>query len=104
MEREYYLIVEEHINATENYSYGRDELPIEDSRVKNLKDLYKFGLKEFGRCINKVYIDRNNKTLHIGYIFQKKRKYTDVDEYYINETWLTLEHYIETINKKYLPI
>lgn len=105
MKKEYYNLVEDHINKTENYSYGENETPLEDTTIKNLKDLYHYGLKEFGKCISKAYIDKKDgASQHIGYVFQKKRQYEDTKEFYLAESWLSIEHYIETIEREYLPI
>jgi len=40
------------------------------------------------RCVSKIYFDKDDKP--IGWVFQSKRKYEDVNESYILETWVTL--------------
>ena len=105
MKTEYKLIKTTHINRDKNCTSGENSLPAEDSFIDNLSDLYKFGLKEYGRCTSKIYIDRDkDSTVHIGYVFIQRLKYDDSNEYFINETWLSLEHYIEEINREYLTV
>ncbi len=105
MKTEVFQVKETHINATENYTIGENSLPVKESKVKTLKDLYKYGIKNFGKCISKAYINKKDSSqVHIGYVFQKLTQYEDTKEKYLSETWLTLEHYIETRERKYLPI
>jgi len=104
MKKEIYQIATTCINKKGNYIVYDETIDIEDSVISNLKELYAFGLSEYGKCVNKVFIDRDNKQLQVGYCFEKKVKYEDCDETYIQETWLSIEHYIETIEKKYLDI
>ena len=104
MKTEYKLIKTTSINKDQNCVNYEDSMKIEDSIIDNLMDLYHFGIKEYGKCISKIYIDRNNTTCHIGYVFLKKIKYEDCNEYYLSETWLSLEHYIETIDREYLEV
>ena len=105
METEYRLIKTTHINKDQNCITSEDNYPLDDSIINNLKDLYSFGLKEYGRCISKIYTDnKQNNPSHIGYVFLKKLKYDDCNEYFLSETWLSLEHYIETVEREYLTI
>jgi hypothetical protein len=105
MQTEYKLIKTIHLNKKENCIYSEYDLPVEDSTINNLTDLYKFGLKEYGKCTSKIYIDgKEGKVKHIGYVFLKKSKYEDCNEYFLMETWLTLEHYIETVEREYKEI
>lgn len=43
---------------------------------------------EYGKCISKMYHDDYHGS--IGWVFEKRVKFTDCDEYYIQETWITL--------------
>lgn len=47
--------------------------------------------KEYGRCSSKVYIDtKDKKAKPIGWVFEKKTKYDDSDDFFIKETWIAL--------------
>ncbi len=105
MKKEYNLIKTVHINKNKNAITDEYTDNIEDTTINNLKELYRFGLKKYGRCISKIYIDnKEGKASHIGYVFIKKLKYEDCNEYFLSETWISLEHYIETVEREYLAI
>jgi hypothetical protein len=45
--------------------------------------------KEYGRCISKVYVDTpDGKAKPVGWVFVKRQRYTDANEFYIQETWV----------------
>lgn len=45
--------------------------------------------KEYGRCRSKIYVDRiDGTTKHIGWVFEKRIKYADCNETYLQETWI----------------
>lgn len=48
------------------------------------QEAYKQLKKEYGRCIGKIYRDRNNEVIEIGYIFEKKEDKTTY------QYWVTL--------------
>jgi len=57
----------------------------------NIKELFQNLQREYGKCVSKIYIDdANGKAQAIGWVFEKKQKYTDCDEYYLAETWVEL--------------
>ena len=74
--------------------------------TNNKGELFKSLLYEHGRCMSKIYIDSNGKTRAIGWVFEKKLKYTDRDKvkFYIQETWITLHESepVKTIEYNYL--
>lgn len=77
------------INASEHYRSGESE-PYE-SFTDNLGELYRALVKEHGRCVGKMYVDRTDGTqIQTGWVFQKRRKYDDVNETYLAETWVTV--------------
>lgn len=105
MKTEVNQIKETAVNKTEGHIIGESSLPVEDSTISNLKELYEYGLQEHGRCTSKVYVDGpffKSKPRHIGYTFEKRVKYTDCNETYLQETWLTIEHYTETVTREYI--
>lgn len=82
------LIREQHVNETENLGCGESGLyePYTDDIGKLFRDYQ----KEFGRCTSKVYIDEEGKSRAIGWVFQKKQKYSDTGEEYEHAVWVTL--------------
>ena len=82
------LIQEEYVNATEGYLIGNNE-PYE-SRYDTLGEVYRACVREFGRCISKVYVDGNGAAHPIGWIFQKTAHYEDTKEPFLQEVWVTL--------------
>jgi hypothetical protein len=97
-----FWIKETWINATKGYSYG--DSGVYETCYNTLGQLYKFLTKECGKCISKMYIDNPNnehKPFHIGYVFQKREKYTDCNETYLKETWVSFhekkdDHIVKT--------
>jgi hypothetical protein len=98
------IVRETYVNVDKNAIIGENDMPQEDTIITGLKDLYKYGIKNFGRCVSKIYIDKKDKQLHIGYTFRKKMQYEDTKEFYTQETWLSLEHYKETRTKEYFEV
>ena len=84
-------------NASESYIIGDEEIPVGDSifyteKGLDLSILYKYGVRNYGRCISKCYIDDSQgKPKQIGWVFIKRDKYEDTGETYLKETWLTVE-------------
>ena len=56
----------------------------------NIKRLFTSYMREYGRCVSKVYIDTPEGTKAIGWVFQKRTKYADCNKTYLQETWVTL--------------
>lgn len=56
---------------------------------------------EYGKCISKMYHD--DYTGSIGWVFEKKVKYTDCNEYYLLEAWITLYDGEAYAGKGYYP-
>jgi hypothetical protein len=92
-------IEENHVNETTGY--GISDIPpyetwAEDNEVGALfRDLQ----REHGRCRSKVYIDPGARP--IGWVFTKKRQYTDCKETYLHTVWITLHQQPPTITKEY---
>ncbi len=68
--------------------------------TEDVKRLFRSLSKEYGRCVSRVYIDENGESKPIGWVFQKRKKYEDVDEYYILETWVTLHEKPDEVTRK----
>lgn len=87
------------INRTENYRIHDDVQPIKETYFDEdvtPGEIYRESLKEHGRCTGKVYIDvkTDDDTVtvaqHIGWVFEKREKYDDSKETFLQETWVTL--------------
>lgn len=90
------VIEETHLNANEGERYLLGESVaqrIEDTifEGKSTGDIYRWCVREFGRCTGKVYVDTDDGPIAVGWIFLKREQYSDApDETYLHETWITL--------------
>lgn len=73
------------INKTKGYRFG--DSGVFESCYDNTGKAFKGLRKEYGRCISKMYVGEGS---HIGWVFIKKAKYDDCNEYYLQETWVSL--------------
>jgi hypothetical protein len=76
------------VNGSADYLIGSSEWyePFTD----NLGKLFKSLRKEYGRCVSRVYQDAPDGTADpIGWVFEKNQRYTDTQEKYLQETWVT---------------
>lgn len=85
-------IEESFVNRTKGYRIHDSE--IHDSDEDNVGRLYKSLSREYGRCVSKVFVDRQGKTKAVGWVFEKKMRYDDArgndpDDYYVREVWVT---------------
>jgi hypothetical protein len=87
MKNENSLFVKEtFINVTENCQYGESE--VMETWTNDIGKLFKDCQKEYGRCVSSIYRDTKNGTVKIGWVFEAKLKYTDVNQYYVRQTWV----------------
>ena len=92
------LFIKEHwINRTENYSCGDSGLY--ETFTDNKGQLFKALQKEYGRCVGKMYVDKENKVYQCGWVFEKIKQYDDTNEKYIAETWVSLHDREDTITR-----
>lgn len=84
------ILREDYVNATKGWGIGDSEIALEDSIIETKADLYRYGLREYGRCTGKVYVDTESGPKAVGYVFQARVKYEDADETYLREVWITL--------------
>lgn len=99
------MLQETHINKTEGYSFSSHKYELAGTVFEDCAttaELYRaaMDLREYGRCIGRVYIYRRERTndeggerwnvVHVGYVFEKRDHYEDTGEPYLRETWLTL--------------
>ena len=83
-------VQESWVNRTEGHSGGDSGVYETWATFGELGRLFLDLQHEHGRCTGKVYIDRAGGARAIGWVFEKRRKYEDVDETYLAETWITL--------------
>ena len=89
-EEEEAVLESTYLNATRGNLIGEESLPLEDSVIDTVTDIYHFGLGQFGRCTGKVYVDAPSGAKHVGYVFQGLDKYEDSDETYLREVWISI--------------
>lgn len=92
--KETHNLVTSYVNDTEHYIIGEETIEIEKTDIRSMSDLYRFGIKHYGKCIGKCYVDEGKP---LGYVFRQRVKYEDCDKTYIREVWLMVNHYRETI-------
>ena len=83
-------ISETFVNKDTNTRFSETE-PYE-SRFDNYGDLYRFCVREWGRCTGKVHTDTKDSTiLDVGWIFIKRDVYSDRrGDTYNREVWVTI--------------
>lgn len=63
--------------------------------------------REHGRCVSKMYVDRESGAVPIGWVFVKRIPYDDAPrESFLRETWVSLHEGppTRTVKCHYLPI
>lgn len=92
------------VNATENHQIGTSD--VYETFATTPGELYRFCLKEYGRCTGKVYVDSpSGPPLHVGWIFEGRDKYEDTRETYLRHVWVTIHEAPDTVTRTphYLP-
>ncbi len=86
------LIQEEYIEVKNNGKFVCfGDSGLYEPYTDNIKQLFKSLQSEYGKCTGKIYIDLpNGKACPIGWIFEKRVKYSDSNETYLQEVWVTL--------------
>ena len=83
------FIQEVWIDASDNVICGESD--VYESCYDAPGEVYKALQKEYGRCTGKEYIDGpDGKSVHVGWVFQKRKQYEDCNKTYLAETWVTL--------------
>jgi hypothetical protein len=68
--------------------YGNGNSDIYETMHETPGELFKALQKEHGKCISKVYQDREAGSIQIGWVFEKKAVYSDTKTPYKQETWV----------------
>lgn len=79
------LIQIEGVNETKGYRLGSSE--VYETWCETIGELFLEMQREYGRCVSKVYIGEGTQ---IGWVFEKLQTYTDCDEQYLMQTWVTI--------------
>lgn len=85
-------IRETYINETKGYQFG--DANWFEAWTDDLGKLFKSLQKEYGRCVSKMYRDREGKPpLQVGWVFQKTMEYEDnfrrgKRDTYTREVWV----------------
>lgn len=96
-------VQETYINATEGYSFGESD--VYETYFDTTGDLYRNCVREFGRCVGKVYVDPvdGGPPLQRGWVFQGRRRYEDTNEPYLREVWVMVHDAPPTVTREYHP-
>jgi hypothetical protein len=82
-------VQESFIDRTQGHRFGDSD--VYETFTDNRAELFRAMQGEYGRCISKVYIDVDGGSPKgIGWVFEKKIRYDDTDERYMQEVWVTL--------------
>lgn len=87
-------IQETWINKTEGYRCGDSDWY--EPHTNDLGVLFRDLKRQYGRCVSKVYVDNIDGTSYsVGWVFEKRVKYDDCNETYLQETWVCYKQVIE---------
>lgn len=87
------------VNESEGYRFGQDD-PFE-SFTSEAGELFRDCQREYGQCKGKVYIDRDNSAIAIGWVFERLSRYEDTREKFLLSTWVTLHKSLPTRTIEY---
>jgi hypothetical protein len=77
------------VDETRRLRYGEYNETLD---VESNKELFRKLAREFGRCVSKVYVDQfSGEAIPVGWVFQKKERYTDTKEPFLKETRVTFK-------------
>lgn len=83
-------VQETFLNATEGYAFGESEPTDTGYEDGQMGDLFRSCQREYGRCVSRVYVDRDGETHPVGWVFQKRDRYEDTGDTYLREVWVTV--------------
>ncbi len=78
-------VQEEYVNQTENCIHGSTD--VYETYHTTRGDLFRAMQKEYGRCQSTMYVGDGQP---VGWVFLKRVRYTDTDETYLQETWVSV--------------
>lgn len=80
----------ETVSVNQDIGYRINDPEFNETKFDHMGQLYKGLIKEYGRCTSKQYIDVNGKPVQIGWVFQKREKYTDCKQTFLMQTWVSI--------------
>ena len=99
------LIEETFINQTKGYRFGESG-PIE-SGIDDIGELFRSLQREYGRCVSKVYVDKDGGPgpIPVGWVFEKLMPYEDDStDFYTREVWVTCLERADEVTRKRFPL
>ena len=93
------LVLEEYVQElNDGRRYGNGDSGMFKPFTKDRGKLFRAMQREHGRCVGHVYVDGDNgDALKVGWVFQKRVKFDDCNETYLQETWVTLHESKPTV-------
>lgn len=95
--QETWTVIKNH-NEDNETRYMLGESDLYEPFTDNVGKLFLSLQREYGKCVSKVYVGED-KSIAIGWVFQKMRKYDN--EFYLQETRVTLHKDKPTKTVKY---
>jgi len=83
---------EEYVQCEGDTRYSLGDSGVYETWTDDTGKLYRSLQHEYGRCIGKMYIDRKDSAIAIGWVFLKRMQYSDCKETYLQETWVSLHN------------
>jgi hypothetical protein len=77
---------ETYYNATDDYCI--DQTGWYETFATDPGDLFRACRAEFGRCRSKVYAERPDGDVAVGWVFVKREPFVDSGDTYLRETWV----------------
>lgn len=88
-------VQESGVNVSEGHRMG--DSGVYEAFTDHPGTLYRECVREHGRCIGRVYIDTDDGSKAIGWVFLKRDRYEDTGEPFLRETWVTLHDAPDTV-------
>lgn len=81
------IISETHFDRTQRVCCG--EIEAYETSYSKCGELFASLQKEYGKCISIIYrYTKSGNARKIGWVFEKKVKYSDCDDYFVQEVWI----------------
>jgi hypothetical protein len=90
-----YNIATTMVNETKGYWVSDFTEPVEDWLLKDdgtpdFGAIFRIARSDYGRCVSSMYVDAEGGPRRVGWVFQKRCKYDDCNDTYLQETWVSL--------------
>jgi hypothetical protein len=81
------------VNETRGDCFYDEHEPVEPDTTNG--DIFRLARAEYGRCTGRVYVDTEDGARAIGWVFEKRERYTDDGNVYLAATWIVPERVVE---------